>query len=241
MTTREQLQEQYEDTLFAIMMSELAEKEGKQLWEENERLKQDPSATVPQEVQKRCIQTIRREFRKRGTRTAARIAFRTLAKTAIVISIIATLFLCACAASETLRTNVLNLVIEVTDKSADFYLERPADDEYYLNVVIGWVPENYILMETQEDIFGGSFFYRKSETEKLLITYTLAEGTTISIDGEDAERVDIEINGHSAVLLEKNGKTNVIWLVEDGSMFIDIIGTGIDRDILIHIAEQIIY
>ena len=41
MTKRERLLEEYEDSLFALIMDEFAEEEGKRLLEENERLKQD--------------------------------------------------------------------------------------------------------------------------------------------------------------------------------------------------------
>ena len=54
MTRREQLQEQYEDALFALLMDELARSEGEKLLEENERLKQEPDADIPDDVMKRC-------------------------------------------------------------------------------------------------------------------------------------------------------------------------------------------
>ena len=44
MTKREQLIEQYEDALFALLMDSVAEEEGKQALELNERLKADPAA-----------------------------------------------------------------------------------------------------------------------------------------------------------------------------------------------------
>lgn len=47
MTKREQLIEQYEDALFALLMDSVAEEEGKKAIELNERLKADPEAEVP--------------------------------------------------------------------------------------------------------------------------------------------------------------------------------------------------
>ena len=49
MTKREQLIEQYEDALFALLMDSVAEEEGKKAIELNERLKADPEAEVPAE------------------------------------------------------------------------------------------------------------------------------------------------------------------------------------------------
>lgn len=54
MKLREQLQEEYEDTLFALMMDYVAQTEGKRLLEENERLKNDPSAQLPEDLDRRC-------------------------------------------------------------------------------------------------------------------------------------------------------------------------------------------
>ena len=46
MTNREKLQDQYEDALFALLMDDLAWREGVRLLEENERLKNDPDAKI---------------------------------------------------------------------------------------------------------------------------------------------------------------------------------------------------
>ena len=55
MNRKEQLQEQYEDALFALLMDDMMEEEGRQLLEENERLKQEPSAAVPEEDDQPCL------------------------------------------------------------------------------------------------------------------------------------------------------------------------------------------
>ena len=60
MNRRDELRERYEDALFAFLMEDVIETEGKKMLEENERLKQDPLAAVPEAVDYRCIQTIKR-------------------------------------------------------------------------------------------------------------------------------------------------------------------------------------
>lgn len=54
----EQLLENYEDALFSLFMERVAEEEGKRLLEENERLKHNPDAAVPKELDERCHKTI---------------------------------------------------------------------------------------------------------------------------------------------------------------------------------------
>ena len=53
MTQKEQLWEKYEDAVFAILMDAVAEQEGKRGLQLMEELEQDPSAQVPEEVQRR--------------------------------------------------------------------------------------------------------------------------------------------------------------------------------------------
>lgn len=65
MKTREQLQDEYEDALFALLMYDVAQLEGQRAEAENERLQNDPNAEVPEEVNQRCLRTIRRYFFKK--------------------------------------------------------------------------------------------------------------------------------------------------------------------------------
>ena len=51
---RQQLLENYEDALFALLMDDFAEREGEKLKAENERLKQDPAAQPPEELDQKC-------------------------------------------------------------------------------------------------------------------------------------------------------------------------------------------
>lgn len=65
MKTREQLQEEYEDALFALLMYDVAELEGRRAAEENGRLLNDPNARVPEELDRKCLQLINRHFLKK--------------------------------------------------------------------------------------------------------------------------------------------------------------------------------
>ena len=62
MTNREKLQENYEDSVLALLMDEFAESEGRRYIAENERLRQEPEAAVPEEVERRALRFIGRTF-----------------------------------------------------------------------------------------------------------------------------------------------------------------------------------
>ncbi|MCI9402468.1 MAG: hypothetical protein HFF04_02195 [Oscillospiraceae bacterium] len=65
MKSREQLREEYEDALFALMMDYAAQAEGERLLAENEALKHNPAAQVPEHLDQRCLQTIQMAFQKK--------------------------------------------------------------------------------------------------------------------------------------------------------------------------------
>ncbi len=59
MTRREQLQDRYEDARFALLMDELGAAEERQAQRESHRLNADGAAEVPEDLDRRCTQTIR--------------------------------------------------------------------------------------------------------------------------------------------------------------------------------------
>ena len=76
MTRREELQEAYEDAMFALLMDYVAESEGEKALEENRVLQEDPDAEVPQGVRRACLKEIHRAFRKKSARSVGRITMK---------------------------------------------------------------------------------------------------------------------------------------------------------------------
>lgn len=99
MKPRERSTENYEDALFNLLMNEFAEQEGLRLLAENERLK--AAGNIPEETDRRCRDTIRRELSKRRRRAMRDTAFRT-AKTAACILIYLTVLWWGLTAVKTL-------------------------------------------------------------------------------------------------------------------------------------------
>ncbi len=114
MNRRDELRERYEDALFAFLMEDVIETEGKKMLEENERLKQDPLAAVPEAVDYRCIQTIKRGFAKERRHTVGRITYRVLNRVAMIAVMCALLFVTAFAASSEIRSKTINLFTSTT-------------------------------------------------------------------------------------------------------------------------------
>ena len=119
MTHHEKLVERYEDALFALMMEDVAETEGEKLQELNEQLKCDPAAEIPEELDERCIRTIRTEFGKKNFKSARRGAVRVFRVISAATLIMMLLFTTAFAASPSFRTQTLTALVEMFDDHSE--------------------------------------------------------------------------------------------------------------------------
>lgn len=240
MDKQERLQEQYEDALFALIMNKIATAEGQWAIEENERLKNDPAAAIPEELDKRCRQMIRRHFTKQQVYTAGRFTVKALKRVVMAAGIAALLFTGAFAASETVRINTMNLIVEVFEDNTDFrFVSRPADSVPQINV--GWVPDGYVLEGQGQDNESVWYEYRKSESESLYIDCTTTSGTSIGVDTESAEVKYIEIGNVQAMLITKGNEYQLAWATKDNATFIQVVGSGINQEDLIRVAEKLVY
>lgn len=240
MTRREQLQERYEDALFALLMDEVATFEGKKALEENERLKRDPGAEVPAEVSRQCVHTIRNHFALQKARAAGRFTVKAFGKVATAAGIAAILFTGAFAASDTFRASTLNLVVEIFDESTDFRLGAGTPAGAH-RISAGWLPEGHTLEGEGSDNAGKWYHYQNAADASFYIIYTVAEGTVLSVDTENAETQSIQVQGQQAMLILKGDTVQIVWTLPDNSAFMQLIGTGMMSDDLIRVANEIKY
>lgn len=243
MTRREELQDRYEDALFALLMNEIADTEGAMALEENERLKNDPTAAVPEDMDKRCLQTIRRHFAKQRVHTAGRFTVKAVKYIVLAAGLAALMFTGAFAASETVRVNTMNLLIEVFGDSTDFRVAEENLTNVSPQLSVGWLPDGYELSNQGNEGWGTWYQYQKSDNEFIWIECALASNSeaVFSLDTEDAETEYVEINGIEAMLVQKDAVKHLAWMFEDNSMFIQVIGEGINREEVLHVANELKY
>ncbi len=68
MTRKEEMREQYEDSLFGLLFDEAASAKGKELLSENDRLNGDPTLAVPPGLEQMCLNTIHKTGSSRKRR-----------------------------------------------------------------------------------------------------------------------------------------------------------------------------
>ena len=100
MNRQEELQDRYEDALFALLMDKIATAEGEEALEEIERLKNDPDAAIPEDVDRRCLQTIQRHFAKQKVYAAGRFTIKAVKYAIMAAGIAGLMFTAAFAVSE---------------------------------------------------------------------------------------------------------------------------------------------
>lgn len=221
MTRREQLQEQYEDSLFALLMDEIAKVEGERLLEENERLKQDPNAAVPEAVMRRCRKTINREFSKKNAAALYHTSIRVFNRIAVLVFVGILLFTGAFATSENLRINTLNLMIEVFDRNTEYRFGQHSQPKTGMGFEIGWLPEGFVLVDQERNNTSIWENYENANGDILHIELTsLGENGVISIDTEKAIVEEIFINEQRATLFTKDYYRVVIPIPEKQQLFL---------------------
>ncbi len=240
MTRRELLQDRYEDARFALLMDELGAAEGEQAEGENERLNADGAAAVPEDLDRRCRQTIRRARTRRRLRSVGRFTGKALKRVALAAGVAAILFTTAFATSETVRVYVLNLAIEVFETNTEFRFSS-LPEQSSPQLYVGWFPAGYTLAKTKTDDFHTMHEYRNHENMFIRISCREANGMTISIDTENAVVTNIEIKDSRAMLIQKESGLQLAWVSKDNTRFITITGSDISREDILHIADELSY
>src|SRR5699024_2981507 len=126
MTENKDLYEQYEEAFFAMLMDKIADAEGAELIKQNRMLQADPAAAVPAETTKRCLRLIRHQYHKAQRQRTARHSMRIITRIAVALMCLLVLYAVAFAASETVRVNTLNFLVQELDVGTQYLF--PGDE-----------------------------------------------------------------------------------------------------------------
>lgn len=252
MTMREELQEAYEDAMFALLMDYVAESEGKKALEENRALQEDPDAEVPQEVRRACLKEINRAFRKKSARSVGRITMKVINKVALVALLGTLLFSTAFAVSPEFRVGTLNMLIDTINGGVSFQISaQPVSERTKLkDLYPSYIPGEYVL--TDEGEFTDSYwvYYQNKQGDRLEIR--LSPSGRFDMEGVELEF--IQVCGLQAYVIDQtglvgddHGTVKVIVMNEAEGYILSVSSlphsntapAPIDRDSIIKIAESI--
>lgn len=249
MNSRERLQEQYEDTMLALMMEQYLWEQGEQAWNENERLRKTKEVAVPPQTDKKIRRLILHPFRhKKKTRVMRNLGIAAC----FTVCVTATAF----AAFPELKINAMNLLLTITDEHADFqvsedkgqaYQNAEPEDTIY-DFTVNWIPDGFSLKST-ESIPNCllEYEYTSQDGKSVTISKMDVEGGTLSVDTEDANTKYVNINGNNALFIDKmvedgygkkyNQKSLTWW--NGDTTIMSIVSEGLEESEIIHIAKEI--
>ena len=237
------INEQFEDAVFSMLMADVAEAEGKRLLEVNKQLQGDPEAAVPEEVSSRCLKAIKREFNRRNLRNIRRTCARVFQRAAIVILVVVACFSAAYVTSEAFRVNVMNYVIEIFDEKIDLGLVLSDNLTSEVDLNVNWVPEGYVLADEGRNSMRIWKHYNNEnndiDIDIEISVIMIDEHTSITIDTEDAEVKFTTINGIEAIYTRKGNTSHLAWISAEDGMAFFILGVDLDFETITKIAENI--
>lgn len=247
MTQRETLYANYEDALFTLMMDSVAQSEGERLLRENARLNQDPDAALPEPLLRRCLKTMDRAFSKQHRQAAGRAARKVIKFLPLVAVIIAMMAVLAYAAFPEFRADVLNLLVKHNTNSIDWSFEDgtgidaqsavPESPTFTVEL-----PEGYVLMDywSNSDTEQAKYLSQNDSDQSIIISILHGSYTTTNTDIESADNYEQTlVQGYNAVLMVKDGVTNIVWGDPDIQCYVTLRVTGTDLGTAKQIAERI--
>ena len=250
MNRSERLYNDYEDALFALLMDEVAQEEGAQLLEENERLKNDPNAAVPPELDKKSLETIRRTLAGRNRRHTHTVGWY-LSRLAIAILAALLLFAVAYASIPDLQLKTLQMLIDNSDVSSRLSFAFGTNDresggtEEHPQTLAGYllpeISDRYTVVDQGETSRSAWIKYQHADGSVIRIKITKSSDSFLDSEAIEGYE-DIEIHGFSGkTYYDKAGAVYISWYDTDCEKVITIYADGIDKETARTYAEQMSY
>ncbi|AGL03317.1 DUF4367 domain-containing protein [Desulfoscipio gibsoniae] len=243
---RKKLYEEYEDSLFKLIMYDAAEKEGKLFLEEKEKLKNASESLPSAEAFKRFSQQLDAHLKKPQAYARRRHILKALNRFAVAMLVVIVLLFTTVASVEALRAKVLNFLMDIQPEYTSFELRDNDNGSDGGSSTINWhkayvptyIPAGYEII----DISNGKLL-RKIEFKNqqgLFITYTeLSEGSKPALDTENTFVFEtVSINGYEGTLVVKDSLVTIIWGMNN-RMF--MIRAQTEKDTAIKVAEGVKY
>ena len=250
----DELRDQYEDALMALLMDEYAELSGAQLLKEYEEAERSGAIPdIPEELDKKCREMIGRAYAKDRSRT--RLKSFTKASKRVAAITLAVLGLCSVlvVSVEAIRTPIINFFIEQHEKysTIDFGKDsnvatseateptaesQPVDRSE--DPLVGMVPDGYNLVQFSNKGKRGFTCLYKDDTGNTIAFSAIPTEGMLNVDTEDAVVKNVELLGHRGILVEKDGYT-IMWFDKNVSICYQLRSSGLETGDVWILAETI--
>lgn len=220
------LYDAYEEGMFRLVMNNVAEKEGKMLFDENEALKTDPESIPSQENIKRFSQLLDSHLKKAKRKHNAPRFSKMINRAAVAALAIIIIFSTAVVTVQAFRIQVLNFLINIESKYTSYQLSgNDENDNNKAELSVSWtnayvptyVPENYeITSISSSDSLKKIIFTNKKDKSLYIIYSEYSSSNSIAVDTENATLVEkVKINGKDGTLSVKDTIVTVAWIIDE--------------------------
>ena len=252
MKSFEQLRNDYDEALFALLMDDAMQIEGKAFLSENERLKNESDNPIFPKTDARVHAAIEKAYRRKRRQNGAARFRRMIGKGVAAVFVAAVLVGIGCAVNPTVKAKTLKLMMTITNQATILFVDDGSEippwlvapdqsDHNRTEYEITYIPDGfYHHSELQTEHFNMQEF--KNDDEALVsVQITHSHGNMISsMDTENADVVEeITINGNNGLLVVKGQRIHIETYDEIEMDYFDVVCLKVDKETVIKIAEGI--
>lgn len=241
MNEREKLMERYDDAAFALMMDECAEQEGAAFLAEFQAAAQAGDLPeLPEDIDRACRDTIKREYAGRERKVRFRQFRRAAARVAVavfaVIGILGTLVMSV----EAWRNTVLGRFMKETDGGTLITWEEPLQGFRDVSVATfeAMLPDGYVRVSEAitENV---TMVVYADENENLAQLYIVPASGNVTLDTEGAVCTEIVLGDFNALLIEEPPKCMVVWENQEEGVLCTVQGQ-LPTETILEISEELV-
>lgn len=234
------LREQYEDSLFSLLMKRHAEIEGEVLLQQNRELNVDESAAVPEEIAESGRRVIRKTLAENNRKSAGKHFGKFFLRFAIAAIITVSLVGAALSVSASLRLSAMNLLIKMDPKMASWAIGKE-ENEGKISIVATWVPSGYHVVDNQSDEMWAELVYENNNGNKIFVFVGAADCVLYEINLENSVSQEIRvIQSSDAIFTNTDGLIKLSWFDEKNNLSIECEAQALSEAELIYFADNLV-
>lgn len=231
---KSEVEERYEEAALSFLMEKYAEEDGARILQEFEDASKNGDVPeVPAELDAKCRQIIQSSFAKQDIKYHLRQITKGLAKVAVFVFVFLGIATTVVLSVDALRIPVLNFLLEKHDRysSISFSAEEttPFSDDLMGRIYDAPIPEGYELVIQNIESDNSVTLCYENEASHAITIIVLPMDVTSCVDTEDADQVEIDVNGHQAFFVEKEG-FHIVWADKEKNLLYNVFASGLDTD-----------
>lgn len=235
------VQSRYEEALFALLTQKLGEEQNQAARARQACLQEEADGDTTAELDRRCLGTIRRHYRKERLRRVSKALWRTVSSVAVAACLMIVCFVVAYATSEKVRVNTKNLLITIFPTHTELRFPGELEEEHSPSLSVGWVPPGYTLTKKGSDQHSSYFDYYDANGNLLSVDCHSTVGLGANFDTEDAVVEDVTIQGEKGMLINKHDRYQLVWTAKNNARLITVNSYALSREETFAVAEALAY